>query len=107
MKPAAGDAIRPLRAHIDAVDARLVELLNERARWALAIGEVKAAAGWPLYEPAREAEILERVVRLGGGPLSGAALRRLFERIIDESRSLERTAGGKVSDSGDGQLDGE
>ncbi len=89
-----GGKIGPLRRRIDEVDARLVELLNERARWALRIGQVKGEAGLPVYEPAREAEILERVGRLGRGPLSGAALRRLFERIIDESRSLERSAGG-------------
>jgi chorismate mutase len=44
----------------------------------------------PAWQPEREAEILRNVVKANGGPLDDAAIRRLFERIIDEARSLER-----------------
>jgi chorismate mutase len=46
----------------------------------------------PVYQPARENEILANVERANPGPLADTAIRRLFERIIDEARSLERAA---------------
>ena len=92
MKDEAEERIRTLRETIDVVDDQIVELLNQRAGWALKIGEAKRRAGAPVYEPEREDEVIRRVSRKGRGPLAEDALRRLFERIIDESRSLERTA---------------
>jgi len=89
------DDIDALRARIDEIDARLVALLNERASCALAIGHLKEAAGLPIYQPAREAEVLARVGAANGGPLDTEAIVRLFERIIDEARRLERMAAGR------------
>ena len=82
-----------LRARIDALDAELVRLLNERAGCALAIGRVKQQLGLPIYQPAREAEVLANVRGLNSGPLEAEAIVRLFERIIDEARRLERRGG--------------
>ncbi|MFQ5669482.1 MAG: chorismate mutase [Acidobacteriota bacterium] len=95
--------IRSLRALIDAVDDRLVELLNRRADYALRIGGMKRRAGLPIYAPQREAEVLDRVSTRAGGRLSPAALRRLFERIIDESRRLERSAAPAEPGAGPGR----
>jgi len=78
------------RARIDAVDKTLVELLSRRAEYALKIGEIKKARGMKIYEPERERRVLEQVQALNQGPLSNDAIRRLFERIIDESRRQER-----------------
>jgi chorismate mutase len=86
-------AIDDLRARIDELDVRLVELLNQRASCALQIGEIKRALGLEIYQPEREAQVLQNVqqhARDIGGPLGGDALTRLFERIIDEARRLER-----------------
>lgn len=80
-----------LRGNIDEIDAVLVKLLNQRARWALEIGEVKRREGLAIYQPDREAEVVGHVEAVNRGPLSPEAMRRLFERIIDESRRLERT----------------
>jgi chorismate mutase-like protein len=79
-----------LRQQIDRIDEQLVVLLNARARCALAIGSEKKAAGMEIYQPRREAEVLAHVERINGGPLDSAAMRRLFERVIDEARRLER-----------------
>lgn len=82
-----------LRQRIDDLDVHLVELLNERASCALRIGEIKQTLGLEIYQPDREAEVLGNVRRHGaaiGGPLGADALTRLFERIIDEARRLER-----------------
>jgi chorismate mutase len=82
-----------LRAQIDELDRRLVELLNERARCAVKIGHLKRDTGMAVYQPEREAEVLRNVqaqTSHAGGPLSPDAISRLFERIIDEGRRLER-----------------
>jgi chorismate mutase len=80
------------RRRIDEIDRQLVELLNERSRCALEIGKIKHAEHLPLYQPEREREVLENAEKRNPGPLSDAAIRRLFERIIDEARSAEREA---------------
>ena len=81
-----------LRGQIDAIDEQLVRLLSERAECALQIGHEKKLAGMDVYQPARESEVLGHVQRINMGPLDDAAMRRLFERIIDEARRLERIA---------------
>jgi len=81
-----------LRRQIDSLDERLVELLNERAACALEIGHEKKLAGLEVYQPSREAEVLGHVQRINMGPLDDEAMKRLFERIIDEARRLERIA---------------
>lgn len=80
------------RRRIDEIDRKLVELLNERAQCAIEIGHLKRAAGLPVYQPQREQEILVNAERDNRGPLENTAIRRLFERIVDEARSLERVA---------------
>jgi chorismate mutase len=87
-----GDPMDDLRHRIDAIDRRIVGLLNERADCAIALGRIKKERALPIYQPAREEEVLGNVQRTNGGPLQSAALRRLFERIIDESRRIERIA---------------
>ena len=90
--PTPGDTMEILRGRIDAIDRRLVALLNERAGCAIALGRIKMELALPIYQPAREEEVLGNVQRTNGGPLQSEALRRLFERIIDESRRIERVA---------------
>jgi chorismate mutase len=80
------------RKRIDEIDLKLVKLLNERSRCALEIGRLKQEAGLPLYQPDREKEVIENAAHSNAGPLADAAIRRLFERIIDEARSAERSA---------------
>ncbi len=80
------------RRRIDEIDEKLVELLNERSKCALEIGRLKQEANMPLYQPERESDVLANAENNNRGPLSDAAIRRLFERIIDEARSAERLA---------------
>jgi chorismate mutase len=90
----ADKAIDRLRENIDEVDGVLVKLFNQRAQWALEIGEVKKAAGIAIYQPGREKVVLDAVQQRNRGPLGHGAVQRLFERIIDESRRLERIGPG-------------
>ena len=94
MSRSAREEIDALRDRIDDLDARLVELLSERAQCALQIGELKRALRTPIYQPARERDVLHHVCAVNPGPLDDEAMRRLFERIIDEARRLERVAAG-------------
>jgi chorismate mutase len=80
------------RRRMDEIDKKLIELLNERSQCALEIGRIKQDQGIPIYQPARESEVLSNAESNNKGPLSHAAIRRLFERIIDEARSAERLA---------------
>jgi chorismate mutase-like protein len=80
-----------LRKNIDRVDEVLVRLLNERARCACEIGRLKKELGVEIYQPDREKQVLDHVRGVAvEGPLGPAAIARLFERIIDEARRLER-----------------
>ena len=78
------------RAAIDEIDHALVQLLNRRTRAVESIGSAKEAAGLPVYEPKREDEVYRNVLNHNAGPLPPEALRRIFERIIDEMRSLQK-----------------
>lgn len=82
--------INDYRIRIDEIDERLLSLLNERAQCALEIGHIKRALGLPVYVPEREHQVLDHVQNTNPGPLRDGAIRRLFERIIDESRRLEQ-----------------
>jgi chorismate mutase len=81
-----------LRRRIDLLDESLVKLLNARAACALEIGRLKREMGIAIYQPAREAEVLRNVEKANLGPLDQPAMKRLFERVIDEARHLERVA---------------
>lgn len=79
-----------IREQINLLDDELLRIFNERAALALKIGEFKKQMNLPIYDPRREKLIFERMHRNNPGPLDNAAIIRLFERVIDESRSLER-----------------
>jgi chorismate mutase len=85
-------AIEEFRRRIDQIDDQLMKLLNSRSACAVEIGRLKRRLGAPVYQPDREKWILERAERNNPGPLDSGAVRRVFERVIDESRRLERLA---------------
>ena len=89
-----------LRRDIDRVDEVLVRLLNERARCACEVGKLKKELGIEVYQPEREKQVIQHVRSIASeGPLGPDAIARLFERIIDEARSLERRIVHDVQDN--------
>ena len=78
------------RRRIDELDLRILELLNARARVVEGIGQAKRVLGMPIYEPRREDEVYENITRHNGGPLPSDAVKRVFERIIDEMRNVQK-----------------
>ena len=82
--------LAPWRVCIDALDRAIIRLMNERVVCANIIGQIKKKNKVPVYDPRREEQVLQNVMGHNNGPLSNEAVRRLFERIIDETRALER-----------------
>lgn len=85
-----GAALEPLRERIDAIDAEIVALLNERARIALEIGRVKDAQGQkPIRDPAREAAVIERVTSASEGLFPQPELVALYRKLIAATRKVQ------------------
>jgi chorismate mutase len=82
--------LEEFRVLIDDLDRRIVGLLNERTRVVEDIGRVKRLAHLPIYEPKREDQVFANVIDCNAGPLTQDGLRRVFERIIDEMRTIQR-----------------
>ncbi|MCH7495515.1 MAG: chorismate mutase [Candidatus Marinimicrobia bacterium] len=82
--------IEEIRKAIDSIDTDLLKLLNDRARLAIELGELKHDLGLAIYDPAREREIIEMMLDENEGPLDDNAVVGLFQRIIDESRRVEK-----------------
>ncbi len=95
--------IDDLRDEIDRLDSELLRIFNQRADFALKIGEIKRSKGLAVYDPAREKKIFQRMKADNPGPLDDEAIVRLFERVIDESRRLERIMTGR--ETGDRRLE--
>jgi chorismate mutase-like protein len=84
------DKLDKFRVLVDDVDRRIVALLNERTRVVEDIGRVKRQTQMPIYEPKREDQVFANISASNRGPLTEEAVRRIFERIIDEMRMIQR-----------------
>lgn len=77
------------RAKIDALDRKIVDLLNERTSMAEQIGQAKAVLGTPVQEARREENVFRNVTVHNHGPMPDEALRRIYECIMTEMRTLQ------------------
>jgi chorismate mutase len=84
------DKLADCRRQIDQLDLKMVELLNERTEIVHEIGRIKRQFSLPIYEPKREDQVFQNVTSHNPGPLPGEALKRIFERIIDEMRTIQQ-----------------
>jgi len=89
-EPEALRALARCRERIDEIDRRLVELLNERTSIVEEIGRVKRDARLAIYEPKRESQVFDNITSHNAGPLTGDGVKRIFERIIDEMRRIQK-----------------
>ncbi|MFC1562487.1 chorismate mutase [candidate division KSB1 bacterium] len=78
------------REKIDEINIKILELLNERIEYVIKVGKMKKQKGLPLYSAERENEIFEMLFKANKGHLEEKNIRNIFERIIDESRDLQR-----------------
>ena len=93
MKPA--PELEALRRSIDELDHRILELVAERVKVVLAVGQYKRENNLAVYDPERERKMLERLCGQAPEPLDADTVRRIFERLIDESRRIEQHSIGK------------
>jgi chorismate mutase len=89
-KEEAQAALGQCRERIDDVDRRIIALLNERTNVVEEIGRIKGEAQMAVYEPKREDQVFSNIAGSNRGPLSQDAAKRIFERIIDEMRKIQR-----------------
>ncbi|MES2831146.1 MAG: prephenate dehydratase [Pseudomonadota bacterium] len=82
--------LQPLRERIDAIDARILVLLNERAQVAREVGHVKAETNAPVFRPEREAQVLQAVVQDNPGPMQSGDVQTIFREIMSACRALEK-----------------
>lgn len=82
--------IEDWRKKIDDLDRKLVALLSERAQAAVEIGRLKRNTNLPVYEPERERVVFTNVQEANRGPLPGRDLVRIYERIIDVMRNIQK-----------------
>ena len=78
------------RKKIDELDEQIVQLLCQRAAAAVEIGKLKAKSSAPIYEPQREQAVFEHVRKVNPGPLTGAQVQDVYERLMDVMRALQR-----------------
>jgi len=84
------DKLKPLRDQIDAIDAQLISLLNQRAGVAQQVGHIKAETNAPVFRPEREAQVLARVAERNHGPLVSSDLQSIFREVMSACRALEK-----------------
>ncbi len=81
--------IKELRQEIDAVDDRILELLNSRAALVIDVGRLKSVKKDEFHVPSREREIYERLAGHNNGPFPNEAIKSVFREIISASLALE------------------
>ncbi len=84
------ELLEMLRSEVDELDKEIAELLKERAKKSALIGKIKKHLGLPNYTPQREKEIIKKVMQYADATLSPSALMRIYERIIDEMRAIQK-----------------
>jgi chorismate mutase/prephenate dehydratase len=84
------DHLKELRVEIDAIDDRILELLNRRAKAAIEVGSIKKERNLKFYVPEREVEILRRLTSVNQGPFPNDGLKAIYREIISASLSLEK-----------------
>ena len=87
------------RKAIDALDAELLRLLNQRARIAHELASIKKSSGLPVYDSEREQQILNRICEENRGPLASQSVASIFRCIIRESRRVEETSMRKLNNN--------
>ena len=83
-------ALQQLRSKIDALDKKIVTLINDRAQISLSIGHEKIKSGQPIYAPARELDVLNRIKALNKGPMTAKAFEAIYREVMSASLALEK-----------------
>jgi chorismate mutase/prephenate dehydratase len=88
--PDSNSDIMALRLAIDAIDEKILDLINRRLLLAQKIGAIKAQSGIQIADPRREKDIVDRLRHTNNGPLEADGLQRIFAAIIAAGRSVQK-----------------
>ncbi len=83
-------SLSKLRKKIDALDKKIINLLNLRAATTKDIGRLKINSGKYIYVPEREMQVLSRISTLNKGPLRKSALQAIYREVMSASLALEK-----------------
>jgi chorismate mutase len=89
------DILNKLRNEVDSLDKQLVHILSKRTLHSVLIGRIKRSMGLPTYAPQREKDVAAKISSYVEEPLSREAVLRIYERILDESRAIQREEANK------------
>ena len=87
--PDANASLAPLRVQIDALDRQILDLLNQRARVAEQVGEIKRAEGTPFFRPDRVAQVIDKITQANPGPLLNQHITSIWREIMSACLALE------------------
>ncbi|MEY2592909.1 MAG: P-protein, partial [Pseudomonadota bacterium] len=82
-------SLAPLRQQIDALDAQILDLLNQRARVAEQVGHIKRAEGTPFFRPDRVAQVIDKITRANPGPLLNQHITSIWREVMSACLALE------------------
>jgi len=84
------DDMSEWRNRIDKVDEKILDLLNERAKYVIEIGRIKSQDNLDVFDPEREKNIMSHLCEMNSGPFTDAAIRKIFECLFTESKLIEK-----------------
>ena len=87
--PIPSEPLSALRGKIDQLDMQLLALLNQRARVAQEVGQIKRAEGSAFFRPDRVAQVIEKISQINSGPLSNAHLASIWREVMSSCLALE------------------
>ena len=90
MRHCSFNTLAECRDAIDEIDRTLLQVLNQRTAIVEHIGALKQSMKMAVYEPRREDEVFANIKEHNAGPLPPEAAQRIFERIIDEMRNVQK-----------------
>lgn len=85
-----GDPLEKIRERIDELDAKLLKLLNERAKCVIKIGLIKQKEKTEVLVPKRETELLDRLISMNQGPMTKKMVQKIFQEIIDTLKEFQK-----------------
>ena len=86
--PKSAKPIAALRRELDRLDGEILDALNRRAKIAQTIGNAKQENTQPVYDPKREAKVIQHAVKKNDGPLNDQSIRAIFREVVSGSRAL-------------------
>ena len=84
------DSLAALESAIDQTDHEVIDLVNDRAKLVVQVGEFKRKSDVPIYAPHREVAVLKKIRTLSNGPLTDRTMESIYRELMSGSFALEK-----------------